>query len=463
MSLRARLLLAMGGVILVLLGTTVALSRTTERSMVRQLDEQLDRAGQLPLGARPPGGRDDDQAIARAPSALYVAVLEVDGTSLTTLFVPDTTRSDAAPNLTAAEVAARIGEPPFTVDATEGDLRYRAQVREIGRRDRVVLTAVPMEDVDATIQRLRQLLALGSVAIIATLGLVTFWVLRLGVRPIREMTKTAAAIGEGDLSQRIPSSAPGTEAGELGSALNRMLGRIEAAFDERARSEERLRRFAADASHELRTPLATIRGYAELYRRGGLADDAALADAMRRTEQEAERMSALVNDLLALARFDQGRAIERQPVDLARLAADAVADARAIEPERPITLEATEPTWVPGDEAHLRQVLANLLANARVHTPPDAAVSVRVGPAEAPGRVRLEVADAGPGMAPDAAERAFERFYRADPARARDKGGSGLGLSIVAATAEAHGGTAALSSEPGRGTVVLVELPALEV
>lgn len=215
--------------------------------------------------------------------------------------------------------------------------------------------------------------ALASVAILLALGLVTFWVLRLGVRPVQQMTATATAFGEGDLSARIPDSAPGTEAGELGVALNQMLGRIETAFDEQRRSEDRLRRFVADASHELRTPVTTIRGYAELYRHGGLGDEAALAEAMRRTEMEATRMGDLVADLLALARLDQGRPIDAPPVDLTTLAVDAVADARAVDPDRPIELETNltaDSAIVIGDDAHLRQVLGNLVTNARVHTPP---------------------------------------------------------------------------------------------
>jgi two-component system OmpR family sensor kinase len=464
MSLRARLLLAMGMVALVLLATAGAISRLTERSLVEQLDEQLVRAApQLRPDRRAPGLAGDAQ---RPPSALYVGIVELGTGELRTLFAPGTTASDAPPDLDGDEAVARLDGPAFTVAATAGDLRYRARVRELPRQGAALVTAVPMEDVDATLDRLRRLLALGSLAIVGALGLVTWWVLRLGVRPIREMTGAAVAIGDGDLSQRIPDSASGTEAAELGDALNRMLGRIEAAFDERARTEERLRRFAADASHELRTPLATIRGYAELYRHGGLADDAALADAMRRTEQEAERMSVLVNDLLALARFDQGRPVAREPVDLAGLAADAVADARAVEPSRPIELllpEPPEPTVVAGDEGQLRQVLANLLGNVRAHTAPDAAVTVAVTADRDAGLIVLEVRDHGAGMDAEAADRAFERFYRADPSRTRGGGGAGLGLAIVAAVVEAHHGTVELTSRPGAGTTVRIALPAQQV
>jgi two-component system OmpR family sensor kinase len=273
---------------------------------------------------------------------------------------------------------------------------------------------------------------------------------------VQRMTETAGAIAAGDLSQRVPEGRPGTEAGALGVALNGMLGRIEDAFDQRAASEARLRRFVADASHELRTPVATIRGYAELYRAGALEQPADLDDAMRRTEQEAIRMGTLVDDLLHLARLDQGRPLERTPVDLVPLAHDAVRDAQAVAPDRVVRWVTDDAVVVPGDRARLHQVIANLVANALVHAP-GAPIEVRVR-AE-PGLAVIEVADEGPGMAAADAARAFERFYRADASRSRHHGGSGLGLSIVDATVEAHGGRTSLVTAPGAGTTVRVELP----
>jgi two-component system OmpR family sensor kinase len=251
-----------------------------------------------------------------------------------------------------------------------------------------------------------------------------------------------------------------TEVGRLGTALNAMLGHIERAFAARTASEQRLRRFVADASHELRTPLTSIRGYAELFRRGAAERPHDLETAMRRIEEESARMSVLVDDLLLLARLDQGRPLEQESVDLVALASDAVDDARAVAPDRPITFETNGPVIVTGDEARLRQVTANLLANARLHTPEGTRVYVRVR--STPDGAQLEVADDGPGLAPDEAAHAFERFYRADPSRARAGGGSGLGLSIVAAIAAAHGGRATLDTGPGRPTTVRVELPRVE-
>jgi two-component system OmpR family sensor kinase len=270
------------------------------------------------------------------------------------------------------------------------------------------------------------------------------------------MTITAEAIADGALSERVPAMDSGTEAGRLGEALNTMLGRIEDAFRERAASEHRLRRFVADASHELRTPLTSVRGYAELYRAGGLADKAALADAMRRIEQEAGRMHDLVEDLLLLAKLDEGRPLQQRPVRLDQIAADAVRDAQAVEPLRSITCQA-EPVEIIGDDARMRQALANLLANARAHTPANASVEVTLR-REGQSAV-IEVADQGPGMTPEVADRVFERFFRADPARTRASGGSGLGLAIVASITQAHRGTAEVDSEPGAGARFRLRLP----
>jgi two-component system OmpR family sensor kinase len=236
-----------------------------------------------------------------------------------------------------------------------------------------------------------------------------------------------------------------------------MLHSIEDAFAERTESETRLRRFIADASHELRTPVATIRGYTELFRSGGLDEPAQLTDAMRRTEEEAVRMGVLVEDMLHLARLDQGRPLDRVPVDLATVADDAALDIRAVDPDRPVTTTIDRPTIVAGDDHQLRQVVTNLVRNALVHTPPGTPIEIRVD--HTGGRAVLEVSDQGPGMPADVAARAFERFYRADPSRSRHRGGSGLGLSIVEATVTALGGTVRLDSEPGRGTTVRVELP----
>jgi two-component system OmpR family sensor kinase len=464
MSLRARLLVGMAVVAIGLVAVAVSVTQATRANLLRQVDGQLDRA--VPQAPRPGtcagtgnprfGDRDlPGSPFDQRPSALYVAI--VANGKLCTVARSDLIEdAAAAPDVSATEAAAHEGAGPFTVGAKESDLHYRAVVRQADRGF-PVLYALPLQDVEDTVDRLIAVEVLASAGILAVLGLVTFWVLRLGVRPVKAMTATAAAIGEGDLSRRIPESAPGTEAGELGVALNKMLGRIEEAFDERTRSEGRLRQFVADASHELRTPVTTIRGYAELYRVGGLAGPADLAEAMRRTEAEAIRMGSLVEDLLNLARLDEDRPLQLQPVDLAVVVADAAGDARAVEPDRPISVEAPGPVRVLADDARIRQVVANLVANARVHTPPGTPLHLRARLDER--HAVVEVADEGPGMSPEVAARAFERFYRADPARTRHTGGSGLGLSIVAAAVGAHGGEVALDTAPGHGTTVRVTLP----
>jgi two-component system, OmpR family, sensor kinase len=254
---------------------------------------------------------------------------------------------------------------------------------------------------------------------------------------------------------------PRTEVGRLGGALNVMLGRIERSMDEQRASERALRRFLADASHELRTPLTSIRGYAELFRRGAGDDPADTALAMRRIEQESARMGVLVDDLLFLARSGTGRPIDREPFDLALVAADAAGDARAVDPSREVGLEAPASVTVVGDEGRIRQVLANLLSNVLTHTPDGSPLEVRVSSTD--GWTEFAVTDHGPGLTPEEASQVFEAFYRADPSRGRDVGaegaGTGLGLAIVAAIAEEHGGSASVSSEPGEGATFAVRLP----
>jgi two-component system OmpR family sensor kinase len=357
--------------------------------------------------------------------------------------------------MTLAEAKQHVGEP-FTVGA-EGNsgLQYRVIVRQYP--DRFVVTGQTLTDVDETMDRLILLEVVATSIIFVVLGAVTWWVVRLGIRPIKQMTEAAARIADGDRSHRVPEMPHATEAGQLGGALNHMLERLDDAFAQQAESEDRLRRFVADASHELRTPVTTIRGYAELYRVGGLEERPDLDEAMRRTEQEAIRMSRLVEDLLNLAKLDEGRPLERRDVDLAALVADAAKDAAAVDPRRPITTDAESSVVVQGDEDRLRQVIANVVGNALVHTPPGTPIELRVDAVN--GSARIAVTDHGPGMSPEVAAKVTQRFYRADPARARHRGGSGLGMSIADAAVAAHGGTIGVDSEVGRGTTVTVTLP----
>jgi two-component system OmpR family sensor kinase len=306
---------------------------------------------------------------------------------------------------------------------------------------------------------------------VVLIGLVGYALVRGSLRPLEEVESTAEAIAAGDLSRRVPVRRPRSEVGRLANAFNVMVGRIENAFRASERSEasargseERMRQFVADASHELRTPLTSIRGYAELYRQGAVASPDEVAGVLRRIEDQAARMGLLVDDLLLLARLDHERPLDRSPVDLAVLAVDAVHDAHAVAPDRAVGLrlppaQADEPVAIPvlGDAARLRQVVGNLVNNAITHTPPDTRIEVRLRTAEAEGV--LEVADAGPGLPPEQAQRVFERFYRADPSRGRDSGGTGLGLAIVAALVAAHGGRVEVDTAVGVGTTFRVMLP----
>ena len=302
-----------------------------------------------------------------------------------------------------------------------------------------------------------------ALAVLTAVFLLGLWLVRVGLRPLGRIEHTAAAIAGGDLSQRVENDDPRTEVGRLGGALNTMLGQIEEAFDERTASEQRLRRFVADASHELRTPLAAVRAYAELFDRGARERPDDLERAMTGIQRESRRMGLLVDDLLLLARLDQGRPLERKPVDLGDVARDAVEAARTLDPGRELDLDAPEPVEVEGDRERLRQVLDNLLANVRAHTPPGSAAAVRVS-GNGNGTAVVEVADTGPGLTDDQLEHAFERFYRGDTSRSRDAGGAGLGLAIAAAIAESHGGAATVVNEGhngGAGLTVRVTIPAV--
>jgi signal transduction histidine kinase len=323
----------------------------------------------------------------------------------------------------------------------------------------------------AAIGQLVGLQILVGLVVLTVLGVAGYLLVRNSLRPLAEVERTAQAIAAGDLSQRVPEGDDRTEVGRLSTALNGMLSRIEHAFrkqqesEAQARaSEDQMRRFVADASHELRTPLTSIRGFAELYRQGAVRTEDDVRRLMSRIEAEGARMGLLVEDLLLLARLDQQRPLSFAPVDLGAIAGDAVHDARAVQPERPIALHLdeslTEAPVVVGDEGRLRQVVGNLVTNALTHTPSDArvTVSVEADPDDAAVLV-LRVTDEGPGMQPDDAARAFERFYRADSSRTRSAGGTGLGLSIVASLVAAHGGRVDLDTRPDAGVTVTVRLP----
>ena len=342
-----------------------------------------------------------------------------------------------------------------TVSATSGGSNFR--LLAVAAPSGTLILGVPLHETEVTLNQLKWIELLVACAVIATALLLGVWLITASLRPLVRMEETAAAIGAGDLSRRVEPDGGNTEIGRLGASLNAMLGQIEDAFSERSASEARLRRFISDASHELRTPIAAVSAYAELFDRGARDRPDDLERAMAGIQRESRRIGVLVADLLLLARLDQGRPLESRPADLTSIAGEAVDAAHAMEPTRTLTLEAGAPVTVTGDPERLRQVVDNLLANVRAHTPVDAAATVRVR-REGPGAI-LEVEDAGPGLDAEQASHVFERFYRGDPSRSRDHGGAGLGLAIVAAIVEAHGGAVAVESRPGAGTTIRVTIP----
>ena len=362
--------------------------------------------------------------------------------------------------------ALPVDGTPRTLDLSGSLGRYRLRADRAPDGD-VIITGLPLGELRATVYRLAAVVAVVAAAGLLLATLAGIAVLRLTLRPLRRVAATASRVSElplerGDvaLAVRVPATDtdPHTEVGQVGAALNRMLGHISAALRARQASETRVRQFVADASHELRTPLAAIRGYAELARRSPEQVPPDVRHALGRVESEAVRMSELVADMLLLARLDAGRKVQREPVDLSRLLVDAVGDAHAAGPEHRWELDLPDqPVTVRGDRAELHQVVANLLANARTHTPPGTVVSV--GLATGPGpEAALSVVDDGPGIPPDLLPEVFERFARGDVSRSRAAGGTGLGLAIVAGVVEAHHGGVEVASEPGR-TAFTVRLP----
>ena len=328
----------------------------------------------------------------------------------------------------------------------------------------VVVTGLPMAEVEAVLLRLTVIIGLVTAVALAAAVVAGAVVVRVALRPLERVAATASTVadlpldrGEVALSARVPDADadPSTEVGKVGSAINRMLGHVASALEARHASENKVRRFVADASHELRTPLASIRGYAELTRMSGHALPDDIVHAMGRVESEAKRMTSLVEDLLLLARLDEGRELERQPVDLTRLLIDAVSDAHASAPEHEWVLhQPDEPVTIEGDGPRLHQAVANLLANARVHTPPGTTVEVALVAGQ--NTVTILVTDDGPGFPPELQETLFERFARGDDSRSRASGSTGLGLAIVRSVVEGHGGTVTAESVPGRTRFTLV-------
>jgi two-component system OmpR family sensor kinase len=462
LSLRGRLLIGVISLVVIgLLVSDVATYGLLQSSLISRVDAQLMSGHNEAVGALGGLGRGPAQA-SQFPTGTVVERLGSDGSILdakvTTTF--GATPSSARPVLpkTLANAGMDIASSPITVEGTGGVARFRmTDWPENSFGGEFVVLAIPLTDVQSTLSQLLQLEILIAVGVVTATALLAMLIIQVGLRPLQKMGGVAADIAAGDLTKRVEPATPTTEIGRLGLALNGMLSQIEAAFAERTESNNRLRRFIADASHELRTPLTSIRGYSEMLRRGANESPSDAELARRRIEEESVRMSTLVDDMLLIARLDQGRPLERKPVDLQTIATDAAADARAVAPQRQITLTAPGPVVVEGDDLRLRQVVGNLVRNALVHTPQQTAVEIAVSTENGTGR--MSVVDHGPGLQAKEMERIFEPFYRADPSRSRDSGGAGLGLSIVSAVVGAHGGTVNVTETSGGGVTFEVELP----
>ena len=364
--------------------------------------------------------------------------------------------SDYVIGLLPSEIASH-GEKPFSIEVPGPDFRVIA--RALPDNGGTIVAAQSLGELNRTTSRLGFLFALIGFALLLLVALAARTVIKVGLRPLRDAEETAGEIASGNLSARMPDANPSTEVGRLVTSLNTMLARIEEAFAVRTESENKLRRFVADASHELRTPITAIRGFSELHRQGAVTGEKETTELIARIENESKRMGSLVEDLLLLARLDQAREMESKPVDINKVVEDAVISARAAGPEHPVTLNSTNTEiFTLGDEVRIHQVVANLLANARTHTPAGTPITVTVGSTES--GIEITVADKGPGLSADDQKKIFERFYRTDASRVRTgSDGSGLGLSIVDAVMRAHGGSVTVQSKPGEGAVFTLLLP----
>jgi two-component system OmpR family sensor kinase len=467
MSLRVRLLsgvLAMTAVGLVAAGGGTYLALRS--FLLDRVDQQLMAArAAVGRGLRQSGtGTIDTTTLDRvAPPVAFVEVRDAAG-RVVALHVPSSlSGSSPAPRLSAVlhPPPAPLGGVPsrerslqFDVPAVSGVGRYRVLVSSLPASGGVLIVAVSLDDVNATLRRLLRVELLIAVGLLALLAVAAFWLLRRALRPLERISEVAGGIAQGDLDLRLSPAEERSEIGRLGLALNGMLERLEDAFARRDQSEAQLRRFVSSASHELRTPLTSIRGYAALLRRGARHNPEDLEKSISRIESEATRMAGLIDDLLLLARLDEQRPLARTRTDLAVIAHEAADDARARDPGRSIIVDAGGPVVVIGDEPRLRQIVANLLENAQVHTPAKTPVRIEVDVRDQ--MAVLAVIDTGPGIDPEQAAHVFERFYRGTPPGSGDAAprteGSGLGLAIVKTIAEAHGGTATVSSRPGDGS-----------
>jgi len=477
-SLRNRLVV--GVVILGALGIAASdfAAQTAFRTfLIAQVDGQLesvaggsilrlDRAG-IYTDHREPESKSENEPLFKpfeplreVPSDISVTLIDANGVVMGSLGGDQSPQQIQAlvTGFTPVDVESYKNQP-FTLQSRGSSPDYRVLARTLPSGTGSVITSVSLNGVEKAMNQLRFLfLAVGFIVLIL-LAFVARRIIGISLKPLTEVEETAESFARGDFSPRLPEARGDTEVGRLTSALNQMLSRIEESFAVRVASEEKLRRFVADASHELRTPLTAIRGFAELHRQGAIKGEEKTGELVRRIEQESIRMSTLVEDLLLLARLDQSRELERDPVNLKTLIAESVASAEAAGRDHPIAVHMPDDdVFVLGDSHRIHQVIANLLANARTHTPIGTPITVSLSQNEEETTVSVE--DKGPGLSAEDQTKIFERFYRADPSRVRNGGeGSGLGLSIVDAVMKAHGGSVSVDSAIGKGAIFTLHFP----
>ena len=472
-SLRNRLILAtLALATIAITASDLAATNSLRSFLISQADNQLNEVVQTSLlrldraGIEPEAESEDKNSfrplrpLSGVPTTTAVTLLDLSGNVVGQVGGQFANSIDIKEfhKLTPAEVLKNKGKP-FTIPGADGEPDIRAVARILPSGVGTVVISVALDSVDRTMRGLAGIYFLISLIVIIAIGFVARSLIKLSLKPLNKIEETAAAIAEGDLSARLPEVNPNTEVGRLTGSLNTMLSRIEESFAVRTESENKLRRFIADASHELRTPLTAIRGFAELHRQGAVTGEDKTKELISRIEKESIRMSSLVEDLLLLARLDQSRELTIDPVDINHLVNEAIASAKAAGPSHEITLKSSsDEVFVLGDSMRIHQAVSNLLANARTHTPAGTKIEIEILQSES--EVQISVSDNGPGLSPGDQTRIFERFFRADPSRARVSGeGSGLGLAIVDAVMKAHGGSVEVLSELNQGAKFTLHFP----
>lgn len=453
--IRHRLLAAIVTAVTAVVAVTgVVVVRALEDRLIAAVDEQLAHFANIRTHV-PTEDQVSHPSEGSAFDVRGIAIIEIgpDGAIRSEVHSGPANDPDPLPDI--AGLDAPFG--PVTLPATGGDGPDYRVVGAALADGGTLITAMPLTHVESAVAVTGRILLAAGAGAVAIAAAIMWLSIRRSLRPIDGMIAAAERIADGDLTARTTTPPASTEVGQLSSALNTMLDRIEQAMATKAASEARMRRFVADASHELRTPLTSIRGYAELHRQGATSPEE-VARGMARIEREAQRMATLVEDLLVLARLDQARPLADEAIDLGHVVEDAAAGARAADPHRAVVVDLPEhPAVVSGDRLRLRQILDNLLANIRDHTDPGTVATVRLAGSD--GAATLTVTDDGPGMRPDEAARAFERFWQAEPTATHPRNGAGLGLAIVAELVAAHGGTVIIDTAPGRGTSLTITLP----